>query len=174
MDISFLKSTLRTVPDFPKKGILFWDLTTLLNNPEALRMTVDALYEMYRDRGITKVAGLESRGFIIGAALAYRLGAGFVTIRKPGKLPAETYSETYMKEYGPDTLTIHQDALTSEDVVLLHDDLLATGGSAAAALKLIGRFSPKSVYANFIIELDGLDGRKALPEDVEVTSLLSL
>ena len=174
MDISFLKSTLRTVPDFPKKGILFWDLTTLLKNPEALRMTVYALYEMYRDRGITKVAGLESRGFIIGAALAYRLGAGFVTIRKPGKLPAETYSETYMKEYGPDTLTIHQDALTSEDVVLLHDDLLATGGSAAAALKLIGRFSPKSVYANFIIELDGLDGRKALPEDVEVTSLLSL
>lgn len=174
MDISFLKSTLRTVPDFPKKGILFWDLTTLLKNPEALCMTVDALYEMYRDRGITKVAGLESRGFIIGAALAYRLGAGFVTIRKPGKLPAETYSETYMKEYGPDTLTIHQDALTSEDVVLLHDDLLATGGSAAAALKLIGRFSPKSVYANFIIELDGLDGRKALPENVEVTSLLSL
>ena len=137
-------------------------------------MTVDALYEMYRDKGITKVAGLESRGFIIGAALAYRLGAGFVTIRKPGKLPAETYSETYMKEYGPDTLTIHQDALTSEDVVLLHDDLLATGGSAAAALKLIGRFSPKSVYANFIIELDGLDGRKALPEDVDVTSLLQL
>ena len=137
-------------------------------------MTVDALYEMYRDRGITKVAGLESRGFIIGAALAYRLGAGFVTIRKPGKLPAETYSETYMKEYGPDTLTIHQDALSNEDVVLLHDDLLATGGSAAAALKLIGRFSPATVYANFIIELNGLDGRKALPEDVDVTSLLQL
>ncbi|MGM9738186.1 MAG: adenine phosphoribosyltransferase [Candidatus Cryptobacteroides sp.] len=174
MDISFLKSTLRTVPDFPKKGILFWDITTLLKNPEAFRLTVDALYEMYRDKGITKVAGLESRGFIIGAALAYRLGAGFVVIRKPGKLPAETYSETYMKEYGPDTLTIHQDALSSEDVVLLHDDLLATGGSAAAALRLIGRLGPKSVYANFIIELNELDGRKVLPENVEVTSLLSL
>ena len=174
MDISFLKSTLRTVPDFPKKGILFWDITTLLKNPEAFSQTVDALYEMYRDKGITKVAGLESRGFIIGSALAYRLGAGFVVIRKPGKLPAETYSETYMKEYGPDTLTIHQDALSSEDVVLLHDDLLATGGSAAAALRLIGRLGPKSVYANFIIELNELDGRKVLPENVEVTSLLSL
>ena len=144
MDIELLKKGLRTVPDFPKKGILFWDLTTLFKDPEAFRFTVDTIYELYRDKGITKVVSLEARGYILGSALAYRLGAGFIPVRKPGKLPAETYSETYMKEYGPDTLTIHQDALTSEDVVLLHDDLLATGGSAAAALKLIGRFSPKS------------------------------
>ena len=174
MDIELLKKGLRTVPDFPKKGILFWDLTTLFKDPEAFRFTVDTIYELYRDKGITKVASLEARGYILGSALAYRLGAGFIPVRKPGKLPAETYSETYMKEYGPDTLTIHQDALSDEDVVLLHDDLLATGGSAAAALKLTGRFSPRTVYANFIIELDLLDGRKALPEDVDVTSLLQL
>lgn len=174
MDIELLKKGLRTVPDFPKKGILFWDLTTLFKDPEAFRFTVDTIYELYRDKGITKVVSLEARGYILGSALAYRLGAGFIPVRKPGKLPAETYSETYMKEYGPDTLTIHQDALSDEDVVLLHDDLLATGGSAAAALKLILRFSPRTVYANFIIELDELDGRKALPEDVDVTSLLQL
>ena len=174
MDIELLKKGLRTVPDFPKKGILFWDLTTLFKDPEAFRFTVDTIYELYRDKGITKVVSLEARGYILGSALAYRLGAGFIPVRKPGKLPAETYSETYMKEYGPDTLTIHQDALSDEDVVLLHDDLLATGGSAAAALKLIGRFIPRTVYANFIIELDELDGRKALPEDVDVTSLLQL
>ena len=174
MDIELLKKGLRTVPDFPKKGILFWDLTTLFKDPEAFRFTVDTIYELYRDKGITKVVSLEARGYILGSALAYRLGAGFIPVRKPGKLPAETYSETYMKEYGPDTLTIHQDALSDEDVVLLHDDLLATGGSAAAALKLIGRFSPRNVYANFIIELDELDGRKALPDDVDVTSLLQL
>ena len=174
MDIELLKKGLRTVPDFPKKGILFWDLTTLFKDPEAFRFTVDTIYELYRDKGITKVVSLEARGYILGSALAYRLGAGFIPVRKPGKLPAETYSETYMKEYGPDTLTIHQDALSDEDVVLLHDDLLATGGSAASALKLIRRFSPRTVYANFIIELDELDGRKALPEDVDVTSLLQL
>ena len=174
MDIELLKKGLRTVPDFPKKGILFWDLTTLFKDPEAFRFTVDTIYELYRDKGITKVVSLEARGYILGSALAYRLGAGFIPVRKPGKLPAETYSETYMKEYGPDPLTIHQDALSDEDVVLLHDDLLATGGSAAAALKLIRRFSPRTVYANFIIELDELDGRKALPEDVDVTSLLQL
>lgn len=174
MDIELLKKGLRTVPDFPKKGILFWDLTTLFKDPEAFRFTVDTIYELYRDKGITKVVSLEARGYILGSALAYRLGAGFIPVRKPGKLPAETYSETYMKEYGPDTLTIHQDELSDEDVVLLHDDLLATGGSAAAALKLIRRFSPRTVYANFIIELDELDGRKALPEDVDVTSLLQL
>ena len=132
MDIELLKKGLRTVPDFPKKGILFWDLTTLFKDPEAFRFTVDTIYELYRDKGITKVVSLEARGYILGSALAYRLGAGFIPVRKPGKLPAETYSETYMKEYGPDTLTIHQDALSDEDVVLLHDDLLATGGSAAA------------------------------------------
>ena len=126
MDKDLIVSSIRSIPDFPKEGILFRDVTTLFGNAEAFREVVDAMYELYKDKGITKVCGLESRGFIAGAALAYRLGAGFVTIRKPGKLPCETYSEEYMKEYGKDTLEIHTDALTSDDVVLLHDDLLAT------------------------------------------------
>ena len=116
MDKELLISSIRSIPDFPKKGILFRDVTTLFNNADAFREAVDAIYELYKDKGITKVAGLESRGFILGAALAYRLGAGFVTIRKPGKLPCDTYSEEYMKEYGTDTLEIHTDALTSDDV----------------------------------------------------------
>ncbi|MGN1231937.1 MAG: adenine phosphoribosyltransferase [Candidatus Cryptobacteroides sp.] len=174
MNLELLKKGLRTVPDFPKEGILFWDLTTLFKDPEAFRFAVDSIYEIYKDKGITKVVSLEARGYMLGSALAYRLGAGFIPVRKPGKLPAATWDETYMKEYGPDTLCIHQDALEPDDIVLLHDDLLATGGSAAAALRLIDRFGPKEVYANFIIELNGLDGRKALPEDVDVTSLLRL
>ena len=174
MDKDLLISSIRSIPDFPKKGILFRDVTTLFNNADAFREAVDAIYELYKDKGITKVAGLESRGFILGAALAYRLGAGFVTIRKPGKLPCSTYSEEYMKEYGTDTLEIHTDALTSDDVVLLHDDLLATGGTAVAALNLIRRFSPKAIYTNFIIELAECDGMSAMPSDIETTALLKL
>lgn len=174
MDKELLISSIRSIPDFPKKGILFRDVTTLFNNADAFREAVDAIYELYKDKGITKVAGLESRGFILGAALAYRLGAGFVTIRKPGKLPCNTYSEEYMKEYGTDTLEIHTDALTSDDVVLLHDDLLATGGTAVAALNLIRRFSPNAIYANFIIELAECDGMSAMPSDIETTALLKL
>ena len=174
MDAEYLKSTLRTVPDFPIKGILFWDVTTLFKDPKALKIATDTIYEMYRDKGITKVVGLESRGFVLGAALAYRLGAGFVAVRKPGKLPAATYNETYLKEYGTDSIEIHQDALTSDDVVLFHDDLLATGGSAAAAIRLIKKFSPKKIYSNFIIELAECNGRPALPADVETTALLKL
>ena len=148
-------------------------MTTLFKNADAFKDAVDAIYELYKDKGITKVAGLESRGFILGAALAYKLGAGFVTIRKPGKLPCDTYSEEYMKEYGPDTLEIHTDALTSDDVVL-HDDLLATGGTAVAALNLIRKFSPKAIFANFIIELAECDGMAAMPSDIETTALLKL
>ena len=172
MNKELLISSIRSIPDFPKEGILFRDVTTLFKNADALREAVDATYELYEDKGITKVVGLESRGFILGAALAYKLG--FVTIRKPGKLPCETYSEEYVKEYGTDTLEIHTDALTSDDVVLLHDDLLATGGTAVAALNLIRRFSPKAIYANFIIELAECDGMAAIPSDVKTTALLKL
>ena len=174
MNKELLISSIRSIPDFPKEGILFRGVTTLFKSLEAFREAVDATYELYKDKGITKVAGLESRGFVLGAALAYKLGAGFVTIRKPGKLPCDTYSEEYLKEYGTDTLEIHTDALTSDDVVLLHDDLLATGGTAVAALNLIRRFSPKAIYANFIIELSECDGMAAMPFGIETTALLEL
>ena len=174
MNNETLIKNLRNVPDFPIPGIQFKDVSTLFKNAKCMRIMVNELYELYKDKGITKVAGLESRGFILGAALAYKLGAGFVTIRKPGKLPCDTYSEEYMKEYGPDTLEIHTDALTSDDVVLLHDDLLATGGTAVAALNLIRKFSPKAIFANFIIELAECDGMAAMPSDIETTALLKL
>lgn len=172
MSIEKLKSSLRTVPDFPVKGILFWDVTTLFKDPDCLRELVDILYDLYKDKGITKVVGLESRGFVVGPALALRLGAGFVMARKPGKLPADTLSESYMKEYGPDTIEIHTDAIGPEDVVLIHDDLLATGGTVAAAARLVAQFRPARTLVNFIIEIEGLDGRAALPGDVEVTSVI--
>ena len=173
MSVEKLKSSLRTVPDFPIKGILFWDVTTLFKDADCLRELIDDLYEIYKDKGITKVVGLESRGFVAGPALAVRLGAGFVMARKPGKLPADTYSETYMKEYGPDTIEIHKDAISPDDVVLIHDDLLATGGSVGAAARLVrDHFRPKDVLINFIIEIDDLKGRQALPQDVEVTSVI--
>ena len=169
-----LKNSLRTISDFPVKGILFWDVTTLFKDAACLHELEEVLYEMYKDRGITKVVGIESRGFIMGAALAVRLGAGFVMARKPGKLPAETIEETYDKEYGTDTIQIHKDAIGKDDVVLLHDDLLATGGTMAATYRLVERCGAKQAFVNFVIELKGLDGRKAFPENVEVTTLLQL
>lgn len=174
MNIEKLKQNLRTVPDFPVPGILFWDITTLLKNPDCLKEMDLALLELYRDKGITKVVGLESRGFFLAPSLAMHLGVGFVPIRKPGKLPAETLSESYQKEYGIDTLQIHKDAIEEGDVVLIHDDVLATGGSAAAAINLVKKFSPYKIYVNFLIELEALHGRDKLPEDVEVSSLLVL
>lgn len=174
LSIEELKSCLRTIPDFPVKGVLFYDITTLLKNPEALKSVSDTLFEMYKDKGITKVAGLESRGFIFGPALAVRIGAGFVPIRKPGKLPSDKFSESYEKEYGLDKIEIHKDAVSENDVVLLHDDLLATGGSAAAAISLLRKCKPKSISANFIIELRTLEGREKLPVDVQTLSLLKL
>ena len=169
-----LIASLRTINDFPIPGIVFWDVTTLFKDAKCLKELEDSLYEMYKDKGITKVVGIESRGFIMGAALAARLRAGFVMARKPGKLPAETVEETYDKEYGKDTIQIHRDAIDQNDVVLLHDDLLATGGTMNAAYKLVKRFQPKAAYINFIIELKELNGRSIFPKEAEVETLLQL
>lgn len=174
MNKETLKKNLREIPDFPKPGILFYDVTTLFKNPECLQSIIDELYEMYKGKGITKVVGIESRGFILGGALAARLGAGFVMARKPGKLPAETIEETYAKEYGTDTIQIHKDAIDENDVVLLHDDLLATGGTMAAAYRLVKKCGAKNIFVNFVIELKGLNGRNAFTNNVEVTTLLPL
>jgi len=165
------KDSIRDVMDFPKEGILFKDITTMLKDDKHLATLVDALYEQYKDKGITKVVGLESRGFILGTVLAYKLGAGFVPVRKPGKLPAPTFSEKYALEYGEDEIHIHQDALAEEDVVLVHDDLLATGGTAKATINLLDRFNLKNVYINFLVELDFLNGREKLDTNYDVDSL---
>lgn len=176
MNNETLLKNLRNVPDFPIPGIQFKDVSTLFKNAECMQIMLDELYEMYKDKGITKVVGIESRGFVLGGALAAKLGAGFVMCRKPGKLPADTIKESYMKEYGKDTIEIHSDAITEDDVVLLHDDLLATGGSMKAALNLARKFNPKNVMINFIIELtiEGLNGRAAFGEDVELTTLMRI
>ena len=169
-----LAKSIREIPDFPIPGILFYDVTTLFKEPAALQELSDTLYEMYKDKGITKVVGIESRGFIMGPILATRLGAGFVPIRKPGKLPAEVIEETYEKEYGTDTIQLHKDAISEDDVVLLHDDLLATGGTMAATHRLVKKAGAKETYINFVIELKDLNGRKAFPSDVDVTTILEL
>lgn len=163
---------IRTVKDFPIPGILFYDITTLLKDPKALQQLADIMYERYKEKGITKVVGIESRGFIMGPILAVRLNAGFVPIRKPGKLPADTIEESYDKEYGKDTVQMHRDAITPDDVVLLHDDLLATGGTMKAACKLVKQLSPKKVMVNFLIELTALKGKEGFPEDIDVDSIL--
>ncbi len=157
-----LEKSIRNVADFPKPGIQFKDITTALKDAEVLRRTSDHLYNQYKDRGITQVVGIESRGFILGSILAYKLGAGFVLLRKPGKLPADTISVEYELEYGTDKIEIHKDSLLPNDIVLLHDDLLATGGSAEAAIKLISQFNVKETHVNFLIELDFLNGRKRI------------
>lgn len=172
MDIEKLAKSIRNVPDFPIPGIQFKDVTTLFKDNECLRELADGLYEMYKEKGITKIVGIESRGFIMGPLLAYRLGAGFVPIRKPGKLPAKTYEQQYTKEYGFDSIQIHRDALDEDDIVLLHDDLLATGGTMKAAVDLIKMFHPKEVYVNFLIELVELKGRDIFDPDVQITSII--
>lgn len=176
MNNEYLLKNLRNVPDFPVPGIQFKDVSTLYKNAKCLRIMVNELYDLYKDKGITKVVGIESRGFVVGAALAMKLGAGFVMCRKPGKLPAETRKESYMKEYGKDTIEIHTDAIDEKDIVLLHDDLLATGGSMKAAYNLVKQFNPKQIYINFIIELtiEGLNGRAVFDKDVEMTTLLKI
>ena len=174
MNTEVLLKNLRTIPDFPIKGILFFDVTTLFKDPTCLKIMVDDLYEYYKDKGITKVVGIESRGFVLGGALAEKLGAGLIMARKPGKLPADTIEETYEKEYGKDTIQIHRDALNEDDVVLLHDDLLATGGTMAAVERLVEKFGVKKIYVNFIMEISDLNGRSVFPKDVDVYSLLSV
>ncbi|MBQ8361565.1 MAG: adenine phosphoribosyltransferase [Bacteroidaceae bacterium] len=174
MNKELLLKNLRTVPDFPIPGILFFDVTTLFKNAACLRELEDALYDIYKDKGITKVVGIESRGFVMGALLASRLGAGFVPARKPGKLPAETIQESFAKEYGTDTIEIHKDAIAEDDVVLIHDDLLATGGTAKAAYNLVKKFGPKEVFVNFILEITNLHGREIFDEGVEVSALLEV
>lgn len=172
MNKDLLLENLRNIPDFPIPGIQFKDVTSLFKNPECLKELDNALYELYKDSGITKVVGIESRGFVMGATLAIRLNAGFVPIRKPGKLPAETISESYSKEYGTDTIEIHKDAIDENDVVLIHDDILATGGTMLAAYNLVKRLNPKKIMINFLIELEDLKGREIFPEEADVKSLL--
>jgi adenine phosphoribosyltransferase len=167
-----LKNAIRNVADFPKPGIQFKDITTALKDADILKKTSDILYEKYKDQGITQVVGIESRGFILGSILAYKLGAGFILLRKPGKLPADTYEVEYDLEYGKDKIEIHKDALNSSDIVLLHDDLLATGGSANAAIELINKFSVKELHVNFLIELDFLKGIKRLNNCNSIYSLV--
>ena len=172
MKLEELKTLIRDVPDFPTKGIVFRDLTTMIKNPEALHVMGEELKKLYEGKGVTKVVGIESRGFIGGSIRAFELGAGFVPARKPGKLPSVTIKKSFAKEYGVDMIELHSDAITSEDVVVFHDDLLATGGTMAACYDLVKSMNPKKIYINFIVELSALKGREVLPKDCEVTSLL--
>ncbi len=168
----FLRKTVRNIPDFPIPGIQFKDVTPLFNTKESLSVLTDVLLSEYKNKGITKVVGIESRGFIMGPIMALELGAGFVPIRKPGKLPAEVFEEEYKKEYGIDKIQIHKDSLSEDDVVLIHDDLLATGGTMIAAYNLVKKMNVKKIYINFIIELEDLNGRKLFPKEVDVNALI--
>lgn len=176
MQKDFILSHLRNVPDFPKPGIQFKDVSTLFKDASCLQAIANELYEKYKHRGITKIVGIESRGFVLGAILATRLGAGFVMCRKPGKLPAETISVTYEKEYGHDTLEIHTDSISSDDIVLIHDDLLATGGSMMAVCDMVQRFHPRSIIADCLIELriEGLKGRELIAPKYEINTMLTI
>ena len=159
-----LKSKIRHVPDFPKAGILFYDVTTLLRDPQGLHLALDALTQPFEGRGIELVVGIESRGFILGAALADRIGAGFVPVRKVGKLPAATVKASYALEYGSDSLEMHRDAIEPGQPVLIVDDLLATGGTAAAAVNLVDSLGGDVRGLAFLIELVALNGRDRLQE----------
>ncbi|MHB8906528.1 MAG: adenine phosphoribosyltransferase [Melioribacteraceae bacterium] len=166
-----LKDLIRDVPDFPKKGIIFKDITTLLKSPKGLKNSAEELHNFAKNKGITKVAGIESRGFILGGIIAEKLNAGFIPIRKPGKLPSEKISESYLLEYGSDSIEIHKDAIQTGDKVLLHDDLLATGGTMEAACKLIEKLGGEVVQISFLIELDFLNGREKL-KSYDVRSII--
>lgn len=162
IDTAELKSRIRSVPDFPKPGILFYDITTLLQDPVGLRMAIDSLALPFQGQGIEVVVGIESRGFILGAAVADRLGAGFSPVRKPGKLPARTMRQSYDLEYGSDTLEIHHDAVSPGQRVLIVDDLLATGGTARATCDLVKQLGGDVAAVAFLIELTFLNGRTRL------------
>ena len=165
------KKLIRDVPNFPKEGIIFKDITTLLKNFDGMNFAAEELYNFVKNKEITKVAGIESRGFILGGVLAQKLHAGFIPIRKPGKLPAETISESYSLEYGSDSIEIHKDAIQKGDRVLLHDDLLATGGTMEAACKLVERLGGEVVQISFLIELTFLKGKEKLMK-YDVRSLI--
>ncbi len=157
-----IKSLIRTIPHYPKQGIMFRDITTLLKDPVGLRLTIDEIVKRYSGHKISKVAGIESRGFIIGAPVAYRLGVGFIPIRKKGKLPAETIGHDYQLEYGADRIEIHVDAISKGDRILLIDDLVATGGTAEAAATLISKMGGEVIECCFVVDLPDVGGRKRL------------
>lgn len=176
MNEKLLLDNLRNIPDYPKAGIQFQDVSTLFKNPDCVKEMKEELVRIYKDKGITKVVGVESRGFVMGGILASELGAGFVMARKPGKLPALTCKASYKKEYGYDTIEIHTDAIEEGDIVLIHDDLLATGGSMQAVYNLCAHFKPKKIYINFLIELamEDLHGRETLGADKDITTLVTV
>ena len=165
-----------SIPDFPEPGIIFRDVTSVIQHPEGLKLAIDGMQDLLKDVDFDVVAGLESRGFVFGMPLAYNNGKGFVMVRKKGKLPRETVSASYALEYGTAAIEIHKDAITEDDVVLLHDDLLATGGTMVAALELVNQFKPKASYVSFIIELvcEGLHGRDAFPEGTDLYTIMTL
>ena len=172
MTLQEVKNAIRNIPDFPQKGIQFKDLTTVFISPECLSWLKEKMVSKYQGLGVTKVIGIESRGFIMAPMVAEAIGAGFVPIRKPGKLPAKVVEARYEKEYGVDVIQIHKDALCPDDIVVLHDDLLATGGTMQAAISLVKQFGVKKIYADFIVELDALKGREVFDKDVVVESLI--
>lgn len=168
-----LRSYIRDIPDFPKEGIVFFDITPLLGDGEAFAAAIDSLYEKFKDTGATKVLAAEARGFIFGAPLAYKMGIGFVPVRKPGKLPYNTVSVTYDLEYGSDTLCMHEDAVAKGEKVLVIDDLLATGGTAAGMLKLVENVGGEIAGLGFLVQLGFLDGKEKL-ENQGYSCLLTL
>ncbi|TLY37431.1 MAG: adenine phosphoribosyltransferase [Nitrospirae bacterium] len=165
------KKLIREVPDYPKPGILFYDITTLLQDPEAFRSVIDELTGLYREKKIEKVVGIESRGFIFGCPLAHQLGAGFVPVRKPGKLPADIFEVKYNLEYGSNSLAVHRDAIMPSERVLIVDDLLATGGTAAATVNLVRQLGGEIIGVAFLVELLALKGRDQL-KGCEVEALI--
>jgi len=172
IDLDIVKASIRNIPDFPKPGIHFKDISTSYQDGAVFGYIASQIHEHYIHAGITKVIGIESRGFILGSVLANKLNAGFIPIRKPGKLPSEIYSQSYELEYGFDTLEIHKDALVENDVVLIHDDLLATGGTMGAAIDLVRKFGISNIYVNFFVELDFLNGIRKIDPSIPVWSLI--
>ncbi len=172
-NVQLVKDKIRTIKDFPIKGVLFRDITTAVKDKQALKEMIDFLTEKFKDKEVDYVAVLESRGFVFGSALAYNIGAGCILVRKPGKLPAETISQEYELEYGTDKLEMHKDAIEPGKKVLIIDDLLATGGTVNAAIKLLKKAKADVVAAAFIIELSDLNGRANLPDDVDIVSMIT-
>ena len=165
-----LKATIRSISNWPIKGVIFRDLTTLMQNPQAFKESCDILYDRYKDRGIDKIVGIDARGFVFGAVLAYKMGIGFVPVRKKGKLPFKTIQETYSLEYGEDTLEIHEDAIEKEEKIVIVDDLIATGGTVAATVKLVEKLGANIIECAFVVELPDLKGRDQI-KDCSVYSI---